>query len=76
LADVGPLAFVDQCQEEHRHVLGGVVGDDPIPTGLALASEPDLSGATRAGDDVPDERIGGDGRGNLGVVQNRRLGVC
>jgi hypothetical protein len=51
LADVGPWAFVDQCQEEHRHVLGSVVDNDPIPARLALASatEPDLSGATRAG---------------------------
>ena len=81
MADVGPLAFVDQCQEEHRHVLGSVGGDDPIPARLALAptSEPDLSGTTCAWDDVPEERIGGDGRGYLGkleIIQSRRLGVC
>ena len=53
LADIGPLAFIHERQEEHGDVLGRLVGDDPIAARLALASEPDLTRPTRAGNDVP-----------------------
>ena len=80
LADVRSLTLIDQRQEEHGHIAGRKIGNDPITTRLAsaLAAEADLAGASRAGNDVTCHRIGrnrGDDLGKLIIIQAGPLGI-
>jgi hypothetical protein len=60
LAQIDSVALAIDIEEEDGHVLGRIVGDDPIPARFPFSApaEPNLPRTARAGDQITRERVG------------------